>query len=119
MKVFVPSFVEGRAAVRLFSAAVVAQVLHYVATIIVMPRLARSNDDRGHFVAWPRSTTFLLIVVASSVVLLVGYVSSFTDARALYGVPAALHAWIEIPLLVLAFSAIAAKRTTPPVPSRS
>jgi hypothetical protein len=30
---------------------------------------------------------------------------AFVDARALYGVPAAFHAWIEIPVLLGALSA--------------
>jgi hypothetical protein len=106
LRVYVPAGLGGPAAVQLFSAAVVAQVLHYVATIVVFPWLARRNGDDGHLVRWPTPRAFALGVGAASAVLLLGFFASFRDARALYGVPAALHAWIEIPLLTLAFAAI-------------
>ena len=45
---------------------------------------------------------------------LVGFALSFGDARRAYGVFAAVHAWIEIPLLLLAVTPLtAAPRTSP------
>lgn len=102
--VYVPKGVDMPWARQLFSAAVVAQVMHYVATIVLFPRAAARNGDEGHLFPWPSPRVFAATIVVLSLVLLVGFVGWFRDARALYGIPAAFHAWIEIPLLLLAFS---------------
>jgi hypothetical protein len=87
------------AASRLFSAAVTAQLLHYGAVIVWLP--ATLTDDDRASLPWPRSRKFAGIVVALSLGLLLHFVADFAGARAAYGVAAAVHAWIEWPVLVV------------------
>jgi hypothetical protein len=100
--VYVPTVVEGELARRLFTGAVVAQLLHYHATIFVLPRLAARAGDARPRAPWPRR--FALLVAVPAALLAVFFAVAFKDARALYGVPAAFHAWIEVPLLLLALT---------------
>jgi hypothetical protein len=105
---FVPPSLDGERAKQLFAAGACAQSLHYAATILVLPRVAAINDDRGHRVPWPKS--FAVVVIAASTAFFALFAVAFVDARALYGVPAAFHAWIEIPVLLTALSAAPARR---------
>lgn len=95
-----------------FSAIVFAQVMHYVAVIHVLPRcLARAEatsvpaleeaESMGS-----RGSLFLLAMVGASAVLFVGFCFDFKIARSVYGVAAAVHAWIEVPILMIALSAL-------------
>ena len=86
-----------------FSAIVFAQVMHYAAVIHVLPRCLpeqASNEDANH------SATFLLAMIGASLVLFVGFCFDFKIARSVYGVAAAVHAWIEVPILMIALSAL-------------
>lgn len=90
-------------AVRLFAAAAFLQVLHYAVVLHVLPRLQRDAAGPGTMlVAWPAGRRFGLAVAAFGGLMLAGFAWSFADARAVYGVFAAVHAWIEIPILLLA-----------------
>lgn len=102
-----PSLHAHDAAVRLFSAAVFAQCMHYVAVIGVLPRL----DDGLPRLSWPQPRWLALGVVAVSALLLLGYARDFGDARSVYGVAAAVHAWIELPLLVFALGLVLRRRS--------
>jgi hypothetical protein len=97
-----PEAAAGERAVDLFSACVFAQCLHYVAVIVVLPRFA---PDAGRGVApWPRARVLGAGAVVASALLSAAWVASFTDARAGYGVIAAVHAWLEVPILLLALA---------------
>lgn len=92
-------------ALHAFSAIVFAQCMHYAAVLHVMPRLLPPAER-----APARPALALFIAVAA--LLFVGFTQDFARARQLYGVAAAVHAWIELPLLLVALSAptlIAAK----------
>ncbi len=98
----------------LFGGIVFAQCMHYVAVIYVLPRLgagrepddivARPGRDRP-IVPWPRSGLFLVGVIVATLPLLAFYAVDFAEARALYAIAASVHAWIEIPILLLALAA--------------
>ena len=94
---------------QLFSAAVTAQLLHYTAVIVWLPRTLR--DDEKPRLPWPRPALFALAVAALSLGLLVHFTLDFKGARALYGLVAAVHAWIELPVLLAAFSML--RRSSP------
>ena len=107
-KVYLPTFVqESSWALHAFSAAVFAQCMHYAAVIHVLPRLlAEQGGEAGRMgiVPWPRRRTFVVSMAVASVVMLVAFVADFQDGRALYGIAAAVHAWVEIPILLVAFA---------------
>lgn len=89
----------------LFSAAVVAQSMHYVAVIVLLPRLLREKQGvrtTATLVPWPSWRVFALAAAAIAAIAFGIYAVSYNDARAAYGVAAAIHAWIELPILLLA-----------------
>lgn len=88
----------------LFSAAVVAQSMHYVAVIVLLPQLLRAKQGPAGqtIVPWPTWPVFAAGVAAIAAVAFGVYAVSYSDARAAYGVAAAIHAWIELPILLLA-----------------
>lgn len=94
----------GSSDLHLFSAAVVAQSMHYVAVIVLLPQLlaTRQTGPRSTLVAWPSWPVFALAVAVIAALAFGIYAVSYTDARAAYGVAAAIHAWIELPILLLA-----------------
>lgn len=100
--VLTPPFVTGEAATALFAGAVFAQGMHYFATIVVLPRLA--PDGAAPVLPWPSPTLFWSCMGATALASLALYSWSFADARAWYGLPAALHSWAEGPVLLLALA---------------
>jgi hypothetical protein len=95
----------GSSDLHLFSAAVVAQSMHYVAVIVLLPRLLKEKNSMAAsatVVPWPSWRVFAGAVVAIAAVAFGVHAVSYTDARAAYGVAAAIHAWIELPILLLA-----------------
>lgn len=100
-----PPFVATPQAVDLFTASVVAQGAHYTAVIILLPLLLGRLDRQAHgLVAWPRGLIFALLCAAAGAISLTRFLADFTDARAFYGIVASIHAWIEIPVLILALT---------------
>lgn len=95
-------------AANLFAAAVFAQLMHYAAVILVLPRLlpATSGQAAGggqgmwRFLAGP--VGFACVIAATVLISTTVFVLDFFDARAAYSLPAAVHAWIEIPVLLMA-----------------
>lgn len=92
--------------IALFSAAVVAQAMHYVAVILFLPRLiaTRPGVAQGSpLVPWPRRwTVFAWGVSGIAAAAFVVYGVDYTTARSVYGIAAAIHAWIELPIFLLA-----------------
>lgn len=113
--VFVPpAWVDTSFGTDLFRAAAFLQCMHHGVVLLVLPRLGADRGARETHIAWPHPRTFVLTVAAASIVLAVAHLVSFHDARACYGVFASIHAWIEVPVLLLACAA-AAPRGTPTV----
>ena len=98
---FVPHALIGAPdAWRLFAAAAYLQVFHYAMTIVVLPALGRVDDAEGGLLRWPSPRRFGGAVLLGSAGALGAFLLSFDDARSLYGIVAAVHAFIEPPLLL-------------------
>jgi hypothetical protein len=103
LRVFVPpAVVDTSWAQSYFAAAVYLQCVHYAAVVYVLPHLAPARRERPPGSSWRFSRTLLRrVVVGAGAGMLTGFVLSFAQARAVYGIFAAVHAWIEIPLLLV------------------
>ncbi len=102
---YVPPFLAGAHDQDLFTAAVVAQGGHYLAVIVALPAMLRriEPDARG-LAPWPSGWPFAALLAGAGAAGLAGFSIDFARARGLYGIAASLHAWIEIPLLILALT---------------
>jgi hypothetical protein len=95
IKVYVPATLESGAwAVPLFSAMVFAQCMHYAAVIHVLPRMGET----------PQGTSPLLSVglAVIGLAMLGAFSQDFSFSRSAYGIAAAVHAWVEVPVLLAA-----------------
>ena len=98
-----PSFINSDHAVDLFTASVMAQGGHYFSVIVLLPRLLKTVDPKAAgIVPWPTERWFWLTAATVTVMGLPSFAQGFSHARSLYGIVASAHAWIEIPLLILA-----------------
>lgn len=101
--IFVPSHLHSQTiAIHAFSATVFLQSMHYAVVIGVLPKW--ENNCQPKTVYFPLSKQYQFINILLSILLFIGFTISFTDARAVYGIVAALHAWVEIPVLLLALA---------------
>lgn len=90
-------------AIDLFTASVVAQQAHYLAVIVVLPlMLARWSPGARGLLPWPRGWWFAAPVAVVAALMLTRFAADFAGSRALYGLFAAAHAWVEIPILIIA-----------------
>jgi hypothetical protein len=94
-------------ALPLFSAAVTAQAMHYLAVIAVLPRLLTRYAKKGRqpLFPWPSWRRFYVAVGALAIFVFVFHAADYTNARALYGVAAAIHSWVELPIFLVALGA--------------
>ncbi len=104
--VYVPRpFLDGSRAVDFFTASVIAQGAHYLAVIVILPALLQRLDPySAGLVAWPRGALFALLCIVVAGFGLTGFFADFARARAYFGLFAAVHAWIEVPVLILALT---------------
>jgi hypothetical protein len=98
---FVPDILADRHVLGWFRACVFLQCAHYVFVLWVLPRLGAGADARP-VLAWPSRRAFGRGVLAIGALGALAFVADFGAARSHYAIPAAVHAWIEVPLLVLA-----------------
>ncbi|HZC17992.1 MAG TPA: hypothetical protein VE309_14640, partial [Caulobacteraceae bacterium] len=106
--VYVPGrLIASAHAIDLFTASVVAQQAHYTAVIVVLPLLLRrwSPDARG-LLPWPRGLLFAAPVALVAIVALSRFAVDFTGSREIYSLFAAVHAWLEIPILITALTVV-------------
>jgi MFS family permease len=91
-------------ALPLFSAAVFAQAMHYLSVIAVMPLLLkRAGGSAGsRLVPWPSWAVFYFGVGVLALFVFAGHAIDYRTARAFYGVAAAIHSWVELPIFLLA-----------------
>lgn len=102
LPVFVlPALLGTTTAIDLFAAGAYLQCMHYAVVLHVLPRLGGGGETPGALVPWPR-TAPRFVLFGSGLVMAAGFAADFGATRTLYGVAAALHAWLEIPLLLLA-----------------
>jgi hypothetical protein len=85
-------------ALHAFSACVFAQCIHYIAVIIILPRLIPA--DARPIAAWPSGPWFWLVLAAIGFAAFTGFAVDYAVVRQVYGVLALFHAWLEIPLLL-------------------
>jgi hypothetical protein len=102
-----------------FCAAVYLQCLHYGVVIGILPRLgsgwaigadaAQREEPRP----WLTNSQFNWLLIGLGTLLWVWFTKSFIDARRFYGLLAAIHAWLEIPILLLVLAGLAQKIVPP------
>jgi len=100
---FLPRSVPFAEAMPLFAAAVTAQSMHYFAVIVVLPRLLSAYGGSAPLIAWPRWPRFYALIASAAVLTFAFYAASYPEARSAYGLLAALHSWIELPIFLIAF----------------
>jgi hypothetical protein len=101
---YVPSaFLQSDWALHAFAAAVMAQCLHYYATIRILPSLSPA----------PASGASLAAILTASALLTGVFMADYASAKTLYGLAALAHSWIEIPVLLLALDAAYGERSKP------
>jgi len=107
LSVYVPPALESsRHAIDLFTASVVAQGGHYIAVILLLPMLlARFDPEAKGLLPWPGGRAFAAIIAIVALISLAAFLNGFGQARAVYGLAASFHAWIELPILILAGTA--------------
>lgn len=88
-------------ALDLFRAAVLAQCLHYTWVIGVLPGLVGRPRRSWLGLAALPAGPFALAVAGLSLLAFVGWSEDFAGTRAMYGLIAAVHAWIELPALLV------------------
>ena len=100
---FVPSaWTQTAFGARLFAAAAYLQVMHYAVVLGVLPKLGGGDEATRAVVPWPQRRTFAVGVSILGAITAGAFVADFVGARAGYAVFAAVHAWVEIPTLLLA-----------------
>lgn len=125
LRVFLlPAWQAAPWAERLFAAAVFTQCMHYLYVILLLPALDREGawhgaptlegSGRATLAPWPGiSGTALLLVALGLASLLLFALLGFERARSWYGLSAAVHAWIELPLLLAVPALLRAPRPEP------
>lgn len=114
LPVFVPGpWLGGPFADRMFAVAAWLQCVHYALVLHVLPRLGAGDVEPRPVLPWPTPQAFAGLLLLLGGAMTLGFVAGFGSARACYGVFAAVHAWLELPVLVLATAAI-----TPPASLR-
>lgn len=100
---FVPlALLDDPCADRLFRVATYLQCLHYAVVLHVLPVLGGDAETNGRAMSWPGARRFRVVIAAAAALLFAGFVWHFAGARSVYAVFAALHSWLELPLLALA-----------------
>lgn len=115
LPVYVPYRLLSNAhAIDLFTGSVVAQQAHYAAVIVALPLLlSRWSPGAKGLVAWPRGLVFYSVIAALAGLAFSRFEVDFVGSRALYSLLAAVHAWIEIPILIFALTSPQPVSTSP------
>lgn len=108
LPVFVPGpWLGGPFADRMFAVAAWLQCVHYALVLHVLPRLGAGDVEPRPLLPWPAPRAFAGLLLLLGGAMALAFVAGFGTARACYGVFAAVHAWLELPVLVLATAALA------------
>lgn len=87
---YIPVIWQKESLVRaIFATAVYLQLIHYDATIRILPGLMQHKFK----ISWPVLLFFIITPI--------GFVMDYAATRSFYAVFASFHAWLEIPLLML------------------
>jgi hypothetical protein len=102
---FRPSWFTADRALDLLRACAFLQVVHYVSVLYVMPKLAPSPQLAARSATTTASgRAILALLLVSTLCFAIAFLHDFREARAAYGVFAAVHVWIEFPALLLALT---------------
>jgi hypothetical protein len=106
--VYVPLQIQGDFAQWLFSAAVFLQCMHYFVILSCFPHWTNP--------LFPLDQSFFnRCILALSSLIFISFCQSFTSTRSIYSLIATVHAWIEVPILLLAATnKLALPQTKPP-----
>ncbi len=115
--VYVPPFLVGSDhSIDIFTASVVAQGAHYFAVIVLLPGLlSKVEPEAKGVIPWPAARWFWMSVALLTTVGVMSFSQGFAETRSLYGIIASIHAWIEIPILILALSGPISLKTRVPM----
>lgn len=94
-----PSWQQLAIAYPLFSAVTFLQCMHYGAVIGLFSQW--TNGRSPTLLPWLPFPYFYWLLGGISLCFLVAFQNSFVLTRSLYGIVASVHAWLEIPLLLL------------------
>lgn len=100
-----PAFWSGSLRQAMLCAMVLAQCLHYYCVICLLPQAQRKQTG-GRL--W--SPLAGIVIGATVLVMALYFLSSYDDARKLYAVAAGAHAWLEWPVLLMAFMSVAGSK---------
>jgi hypothetical protein len=119
LKAFLPPRTPMDHALPLFQAAVISQVMHYVAVIALLPRLLQHGAAReGRLAPWPSWPVFYAALALAGLASTAFYAIDFREARSAYALFATLHSWIELPIFLMAlgggFTAVTLRSASPP-----
>lgn len=87
-----------------FAGVVFAQCLHYAAVLHLLPAAVGDRPP-------PR---FVVPAVLAGLALFAAFWADFAQARQVYGIAAAAHAWVELPALLLALGGLTPARAPAP-----
>jgi hypothetical protein len=100
MATFVPPALQhSQFAEPLFAAVTFCQCMHYLVVLGLFSEWTPSNSDS--LIPWMCPQWFYLAVLFVSTLFLFAFQTSFFTTRAFYSVLASIHAWVEIPLLLV------------------
>ncbi|MBW4621389.1 MAG: hypothetical protein KME17_18765 [Cyanosarcina radialis HA8281-LM2] len=94
-----PSWQKLAIAYPLFSAVTFLQCMHYATVIGLFSQWTKERSPT--LLPWLPSKYFYCLLGGISLIFLVAFQQSFTLTRSFYGIAASIHAWLEIPLLLL------------------
>jgi hypothetical protein len=99
-----PAWQQSPLAYPLFSAVAFLQCMHYGVVIGLFSQWTPKQSPT--LIPWFLNTYFYLVLAGISVCFSIFFQHSFVLTRAFYGIVASIHAWIEIPLLLLSLQLI-------------
>jgi hypothetical protein len=99
-----PAWQQSPLAYPLFSAVAFLQCMHYGVVIGLFSQWTPKQSST--LIPWFLNTYFYLVLAGISICLFIFFQHSFILTRAFYGIVASIHAWIEIPLLLLSLQLI-------------
>jgi hypothetical protein len=115
LRVYVPGALLDQAQARdLFTASVVAQGCHYVSVIVILPAWLSTRRPvlRGRL-PWPPVWAFFAGLGLAGAFAFWQFAIDFSGARGLYSLPASVHSWVEIPLILRLLTLTGQNRTIP------
>jgi hypothetical protein len=99
-----PAWQGSSLAYPLFSAVAFLQCIHYGVVIGLFSQWTPKQSPT--LIPWFLNTYFYLVLAGISICFWIFFQHSFVLTRAFYGIVASIHAWIEIPLLLLSLQLI-------------